>query len=96
MAFFKNRRFAKSRAVDERPDIPEPEGIPNSGGTGAEPAYLKSLIDSRATVTVVLDTGERLLGRVRYYDRDCFSLGLVPRGPNLFIRKSVVRCVIEE
>ncbi len=96
MTFFRNRRSGKRRTVDERPEIPEPEGIPSPGGTGAEAAYLKSLVDSRATVTVVLDTGERLLGRIRYYDRDCFSLGIVPRGPNLFIRKSVVRCIIEE
>jgi sRNA-binding regulator protein Hfq len=64
--------------------------------TGSESEYLKSLVDSRAKVTVVLKTGERLQGRVRYYDRDCFSLGLSGKGPRLFIRKENVSCILEE
>ena len=58
--------------------------------TGSEAAYLKSLVDSRATVTVVLKTGERLSGRIRYYDRDCFSLGPAEGGPKIFLRKNSV------
>ncbi len=96
MGHFKSRRPARGRRIEERPETPESDAIPNSGGTGAEVAYLKSLIDSRTTVAVVLSTGERLIGKIRYYDRECFSLGLVPRGPNLFIRKSTVRCIVEE
>ena len=60
------------------------------GSTGSEAAYLKSLVDSRATVTVVLRTGERLSGRIRYYDRDCFSLGPTEGGPKIFLRKNSV------
>lgn len=64
--------------------------------TGAESDYLKSLVDSRAKVTVVLKTGERLHGRVRYYDRHCFSLGLSARGPRLFLRKESISYISEE
>ncbi len=64
--------------------------------TGSESEYLKSLVDSRAKVTVVLKTGERLEGRVRYYDRHCFSLGLSAHGPRLFLRKDSVSYIAEE
>lgn len=58
--------------------------------TGSEVAYLRSLVDSGRMVTVVLLTGEQLRGRIRYFDRDCFSLGLVDPAMNLFLRKSNV------
>ena len=64
--------------------------------TGSEPDYLKSLVDSRAKVTVVLKTGEHLQGRIRYYDRHCFSLGLSGRGPRLFLRKENVSYIAED
>lgn len=64
--------------------------------TGSESAYLKSLVDSRAKVTVVLKSGERLQGRIRYYDRHCFSVGLSARGPKIFLRKASVSYICEE
>ena len=64
--------------------------------TGSEATYLKSLVDSRKTVIVTLNTGERLRGRIRYYDVDCFSLGLADRHMKLFIRKSSVLSIQEE
>jgi sRNA-binding regulator protein Hfq len=64
--------------------------------TGSESAYLKSLVDSHATVTVVLKNGERLHGRIRYYDRHCFSLGLSAEGPRIFLRKASVSYISEE
>jgi hypothetical protein len=64
--------------------------------TEREAAYLRSLVDSRAIVTVVLTTGERLRGRIRYYDHDCFSLGPAGGGPKIFLRKSSVRYLCEE
>jgi small nuclear ribonucleoprotein (snRNP)-like protein len=64
--------------------------------TGSEPDYLKSLVDSRAKVTVVLKTGERLKGRIRYYDQYCFSLGLSAKGRRLFLRKENVAYISEE
>lgn len=63
--------------------------------TGSEAAYLQSLVDSHAQVTVLLDSGERLRGRIRYYDQDCFSIGLSAKGPRIFLRKASV-CYISE
>jgi small nuclear ribonucleoprotein (snRNP)-like protein len=96
MAFSKKRRPFKSRPAKERIEFLEPDAIAKLGSTGAEAAYFRSSIDSRATVTVVLSSGERLRGRIRYFDRDCFSIGLVPRGPNVLIRKSSVLYISEE
>jgi small nuclear ribonucleoprotein (snRNP)-like protein len=64
--------------------------------TGSEVAYLRSLIDSRATVTVVLKSGERLHGHIRYYDRYCFSIGLSSKETKIFIRKASVAYIAED
>jgi RNA chaperone Hfq len=64
--------------------------------TGSETAYLKSLVDSRTMVTVVLTNGERLHGRIRYYDRYCFSVGPATQGPKIFLRKASVSYISEE
>lgn len=96
MAFYRRRRFPKRKFVGVRVERSEPDGLAPSGSTGAEAEYLKSSVDSRATVTVVLRSGERLRGRIRYYDRDCFSLGPVRPGPNIFLRKSSILYICEE
>jgi small nuclear ribonucleoprotein (snRNP)-like protein len=64
--------------------------------TGSESVYMKSLIDSRTKVTVVLDTGERLQGHIRYCDRECFSIGPSEPGPKIFIRKTSVAYIAED
>jgi sRNA-binding regulator protein Hfq len=64
--------------------------------TGAEAAYLKTLVDMGIDVVVVLKTGEQLRGQVRYYDRDVFSLGQGEGAPKLLIRKSSIRYLYEE
>ena len=64
--------------------------------TGSETTYLKSLVDAHAKVTVVLKSGERLRGHIRYYDRYCFSVGLSIHGPRMFIRKENVSYISEE
>ena len=66
------------------------------GSTGAEAEFLKTLVDTRARVTVVLRSGERLSGRIRYYDRDCISVGPADGGPKVFLRKSSVRYIEEQ
>ncbi len=96
MAASKKRRSPKRKKTKQGPPSQKTIGSnapPES--TGYEAAYFKSLIDSGADVVVVLRTGETLRGRVRYYDRDVFSLGPADNGPNLFLRKSSVRYLYE-
>jgi sRNA-binding regulator protein Hfq len=73
-----------------------PEDLVHPEHTGSETAFLKSLVDSHAKVTVVLKNGERLQGHIRYYDQYCFSLGLSAHGPRLFLRKDSVSYIAEE
>jgi len=74
----------------------EPSSPVQPGSTGSESAFFKSLVDSHAKVTVVLKNGERLRGHIRYYDRDCFSIGLSATGPRFFLRKDSVCYIAEE
>jgi sRNA-binding regulator protein Hfq len=86
----RNRHPEQPGRPQEMHDLIQPEH------TGSESDYLKSLVDSRAKVTVVLKTGERLQGRIRYYDRYCFSIGISANGPRLFLRKASVSYIAEE
>ena len=96
MTSFYKRRARRHHHRNPRIEEPELAEQENSEYTDREAAYLRSLVDSRAIVTVVLTTGERLRGRIRYYDRDCFSLGPAGGGPKIFLRKSSVRYLCEE
>jgi small nuclear ribonucleoprotein (snRNP)-like protein len=84
------RRFERQHFVPQAP-----VELVDMDVTGAEAEYLKSLIDSHTLITVVLTNGERLRGRMRYYDRHCFSIGLAGGGPKIFLRKSNVRYIEE-
>jgi len=64
--------------------------------TGTEATYLKSLVDSRAKVTVKMKTGEQFRGRIRYYDQYCFSVGLLSEKKKVFLRKESVAYIAEE
>ena len=96
MAQSKDRRPPKRKHTPRRVERPMMADSGNRESTGQEAAYLKSLIDSRTMIIVVLTTGEQLRGHVRYYDRDCFSLGPADGGPKLFLRKSSIRYMYEE
>ena len=96
MAFTKKSRTKKRRSAKRAYSPSEIQNLASPEDTGSETAYLKSLVESRAKVTVVLKNGERLRGRVRYYDRDCFSVGLSARGPRFFLRKESVSYISEE
>jgi sRNA-binding regulator protein Hfq len=87
---FKRRHQERSERPQDTRELIQPEH------TGSESSYLKSLIDSHMKVTVVLTDGERLQGRIRYYDRDCFSIGPLSSGPKIFIRKASVAYITED
>ena len=61
-----------------------------------ESAYLKSLVDSHASVTVTLKNGESFRGYIRYYDLHCFSVGLSSGKGKIFLRKENVSHITEE
>jgi hypothetical protein len=75
------RKQGKHRGRNER-HAPE--------STGSHSEYLRGLIDSETEVTIVMSDGETLKGRIRYYDRDCLSIGLSATGLNVFLRKDQI------
>ena len=87
---FRRRHHEQAERPQDTRELMHPEH------TGSESEYLRSLIDSRATVTVVLDNGERFQRRIRYYDRECFSIGPSTNGPKIFVRKASVAYIAEE
>jgi len=82
--------------MEQSGDIQHARDLVHPEHTGSESAYLKSLVDSHARVTVVLKDGERFQGHIRYYDRYCFSIGLSVEGPRIFIRKNSISYISEE
>jgi sRNA-binding regulator protein Hfq len=96
MVFLKRRPHFKKRHHDRFNRSPETNDALQAEQAGSESAYLKSLIDSHAKVTVVLASGERLQGQIRYYDRECFSIGPSNGGPKIFLRKASVSYISEE
>jgi RNA chaperone Hfq len=95
MEFSRHHHFRKRRAP-QPPRHADSRELVHPEHTGSESSYLKSLVDSRAPVTVVLTNGEKVRGRIRYYDRYCFSIGVSAKGPRLFIRKENVSYIAEE
>ncbi|HTY64663.1 MAG TPA: hypothetical protein VMG30_20615 [Acidobacteriota bacterium] len=94
---YPKRHHFKNRHVERHgPPPPDVHELMQPESTGSECEYLKSLIDSRARVTVVLTSGERLQGRIRYYDHSCFSIGLSSAGRRIFLRKDSVCYISEE
>ncbi len=77
-------------------DQPDISARVDMGDSGCEATYLRSLVDSRKRVIVVMTTGETLRGRIRYYDHDCFSLGPEKGRPKVFLRKEAVKYLYEE
>jgi sRNA-binding regulator protein Hfq len=102
MAFPRRHNFHKRRPDHPRQHQDHPRqhqevsDLVHPEHTGSESAYLKSLVDSHSKVTVVLTSGERLHGVIRYYDRDCFSVGLSSEGPRIFLRKASVSYIAED
>jgi len=96
MTFKKKPRSKKKRSAGRLYSPSELQNLANPENTGSETAYLRSLVDSRSKVTIVLKNGEKLRGRVRYYDRDCFSVGLSSKGPKFFLRKENISYISED
>src|SRR5262245_56941323 len=65
----------KKRGVKRKKKPVKKAPPPSLDTTGMEGHYLKQLIEYETPVVVVLNTGEKIRGVVRYYDRDVFSLG---------------------
>lgn len=83
-------------AVNRRPNpftIKKPRSVPPAE-TGQEAAFLRSLGENQAVVTVRLLSGETLNGWIEYYDEKMVRLTRTD-APNLFIYKEQIAYIVE-
>jgi len=86
----------KKRAPKRKKKIVKKAPAQTIESTGMEGWYMKQLMTAEIPIVVVLDTGEKVRGYVRYYDKDTFSLGPANGTPKMFLRKDSIRYLYEE
>jgi hypothetical protein len=86
----------KKRAPKRKKKVVKKAPAPSIDTTGMEGWYMKQLMEHEIPVVVVLNTGEKVRGFVRYYDKDTFSLGPTDGSPKMFLRKEGIRYMYEE
>jgi hypothetical protein len=86
----------KKRAPKRKKKVVKKAPAPSIDSTGMEAWYMKKLMLDETPVVVVLNTGEKVRGFVRYYDVDTFSLGPADGSPKMFLRKEGIRYLYEE
>jgi len=86
----------KKRAPKRKKKVIKKAPAQTIESTGMEAWYMKQLMTSEIPIVVVLDTGEKVRGLVRYYDKDTFSLGPSDGSPKVFLRKDSIRYLYEE
>ncbi|HEV2667591.1 MAG TPA: hypothetical protein VG324_21930 [Blastocatellia bacterium] len=86
----------KKRAPKRKKKIVKKAPAQTIESTGMEAWYMKQLMTAEIPIVVVLNTGERVRGFVRYYDKDTFSLGPADGSPKMFLRKENIRYLYEE
>ncbi|HZF39919.1 MAG TPA: hypothetical protein VE715_13915 [Blastocatellia bacterium] len=87
---------SKKRAPKRKKKIVKKAPAQTIESTGMEAWYMKQLVTAGIPIVVVLDTGEKMRGFVRYYDKDTFSLGPADGSPKMFLRKDSIRYLYEE
>jgi hypothetical protein len=86
----------KKRAPKRKKKVIKKAPAQTIESTGMEAWYMKQLMTSEIPIVVVLDTGEKVRGLVRYYDKDTFSIGPSDGSPKMFLRKDSIRYLYEE
>src|SRR5215475_10041136 len=86
----------KKRAPKRKKKVVKKAPAQTIESTGMEAWYMKQLMTSDIPIVVVLNTGEKVRGFVRYYDKDTFSLGPADGSPKMFLRKESIRYLYEE
>jgi hypothetical protein len=86
----------KKRAPKRKKKVVKKTPAQTIESTGMEAWYMKQLMTSEIPIVVVLNTGEKVRGLVRYYDKDTVSLGPADGTPKMFLRKESIRYLYEE
>src|SRR5262249_12473114 len=86
----------KKRAPKRKKKVVKKAPAQTIESTGMKAWDMKQLKTSESPIDVVLNTGEKVRGLVRYYDKDTFSLGPADGSPKMFLRKESIRYLYEE
>src|SRR5262245_26166503 len=86
----------KKRAPKRKKKVVKKAPAQTIESTGMAAWYMKQLMTAEIPIVVVINTGERVRGFVRYYDKDTFSLGPADGSPKMFLRKENIRYLYEE
>ena len=89
-------RHPRKKRVERPAKSSDYKELVHPESTGTESSYFKSLIDSHKKVTVMMKNGEQFHGRIRYYDRYCFSIGLSSEKRKILLRKESVSYILEK
>ena len=63
--------------------------------TSAEAFYYVKQMNNRTPMIVVLDNGDRLLGHIEWYDRNCLKVNR-DGGPNLLVYKAAIKYMYKQ
>ncbi|MGH9852935.1 MAG: Hfq-like protein [Blastocatellia bacterium] len=64
--------------------------------TGCERRYLESLMETATSLVVVLEQGDRIVGRLAWYDNACLKVRPADGSPSLLIPKTNIKYLYEE
>ena len=84
------RRNGRETVTNFRFEKKARQKAPPPAETHAESFYYLKQMDARTPMVIVLSDGEKVHGRIEWYDRDCLKINRVD-GPNLLIPKQSIK-----
>jgi hypothetical protein len=89
-----NKRPSSRRGAQKHEETRQ-SGATDSSSTGFENRYLSSLMETRSPIVVVLQQGERVAGRLVWYDQGCLKITPTDGSPSLLIPKISIKYLHE-
>lgn len=89
-----NKRSSSRRGAREHEETQQ-SGATDASITGFESRYLSSLMETSSPIVVVLQQGERVAGRLVWYDQGCLKIAPTDGSPSLLIPKISIKYLHE-
>ena|GEM_PF-3377443 len=89
-----NKRPSSSRGAQNQEETQQ-SGATDASITGFESRYLSSLMETSSPIVVVLQQGERVAGRLVWYDQGCLKITPNDGSPSLLIPKISIKYLHE-
>jgi hypothetical protein len=89
-----NERPSSRRGAQKHEETQQ-SGATDASITGFESRYLSSLMETSSPIVVVLQQGERVAGRLVWYDQGCLKITPTDGSPSLLIPKISIKYLHE-